>query len=96
MELSLKNPFYKFSKIDEIENLEKYKNNISTFYVVDGQLEFLIDNETVSINAGEGLLISSESEITNLKKSVNTTAFEIISVKNQNDLIQLVDNGYLK
>jgi len=58
--LSLDNPHYKFSQIDEILNLEKYKNSITTFYVVRGKLEFDIDGQKVEVNPDEGLLVSQK------------------------------------
>ena len=76
--LSLKNPYYEFSQIDNID-IAKYQNNISTFYVVDGILEFNIDNKKIVINPGEGLLVSSNSKIQDIKKSHNTIAFEVVS-----------------
>ena len=89
--LSQDNPHYKFSQITELTNIEKYKDNITTFYVVEGKLEFIIDNQNVEINSAEGLLVSSKSIIKNLKKEPGTIAFEVISNKTKSDLIEFVD-----
>jgi len=89
--LSLDNPHYKFSQIDEILNLEKYKNSITTFYVVRGKLEFDIDGQKVEVNPDEGLLVSPKCTIKNLKKDDDTIAFEVISQKKKNDLIKFID-----
>ena len=79
--LSLDNPHYKFSQIDEILDLKKYKNSITTFYVVKGKLELDVDSQKVEINSDEGLLVSSKCVIKNLKKDPGTIAFEVISQK---------------
>ena len=91
--LSLDNPYYKFSQIDEIASLDKYKNQIKTFYVVEGKLEFQIDDKKIEIKSSEGLLVSSDGVIKNIKKDPNTLAFEIISKKTQSDLILLIDQN---
>lgn len=90
--LSEKNPFYVFSLVDNEVNVEKYKNNIITFYVVEGKLEITIDNSKVEINSNEGLLISPDSIINKVKKNLNTIAFEVISKKKVNHLIEFLDN----
>jgi hypothetical protein len=89
--LSLENPFYQFSQIDEDIDVDKYKNAVKTFYVVEGKLEFDIDNEKVEINSAEGLLVSSNSIIKNIKKHSQTLAFEVISKSSKNDLIEFID-----
>ena len=89
--LSQDNPYYKFSQIDETLDLEKYKSSITTFYVVKGKLEFDIDGQNVEINSEEGLLVSSNCIINNLKKDDNTIAFEVISQKKEEDLIEFID-----
>ena len=89
--LSLKNPYYEFSQIGNDIDIAKYQNNISTFYVVDGSLEFNIDNKKIAINPNEGLLVSANSKIQDIKKYHNTIAFEVVSKKSKNDLIELVD-----
>ena len=89
--LSLDNPHYKFSQIDEILDLEKYKNSITTFYVVKGKLELDVDSQKVEINSDEGLLVSSKCIIKNLKKDPGTIAFEVISQKKKDDLIEFID-----
>ena len=89
--LSLKNPYYEFSQIGNDIDIAKYQNNISTFYVVDGILEFNIDNKKIVINPDEGLLVSSNSKIQDIKKYHNTIAFEVVSKKSKNDLIELID-----
>jgi hypothetical protein len=89
--LSQNNPYYKFSQITESTNVEKYKDKITTFYVVEGRLQFIIDNQNVEINSAEGLLVSSKSIIKNLKKEPGTIAFEVISNKTNSDLIEFVD-----
>ena len=91
--LSLDNPYYKFSQIDEITKLDKYKHQITTFYVVEGKLEFQIDDKKIEIKSSEGLLVSSYGEIKNIKKDPNTLAFEVISKKTQKDLILLIDKN---
>ena len=83
--LSEKNPFYEFSQIDSDTKVEKYKDTITTFYVVQGKLEIGIDNEKVEISSTEGLLVSSNSIIKNIKKNTNTIAFEVISKKKWTD-----------
>ena len=57
--LSQDNPYYEFSQIDDIINVKKYKDKVTTFYVVKGKLEFDIDDKKVEINSTEGLLVSS-------------------------------------
>ena len=89
--LSQDNPYYEFSQIDEMSNIEKYKDNITTFYVLEGKLEFDIDSQKVEINSAEGLLVSSKSIIKNLKKNPGTIAFEVISKKTKSDLIVFID-----
>ena len=89
--LSLDNPHYKFSQIDEILDLKKYKNSITTFYVVKGKLELDVDSQKVEINSDEGLLVSSKCVIKNLKKDPGTIAFEVISQKKKDDLIEFID-----
>ena len=89
--LSEKNPFYEFSQMGEFANIEKYKDKITTFYVVEGKLEIDIDNAKVEINSTEGLLVSSNSIIKNIKKNSNTIAFEVISKKKMNQLIEFID-----
>ena len=79
--LSLENPFYEFSQIDGDINVKKYKDKITTFYVVEGKLEFDIDNRKVEINSTEGILVSSNSVIKHIKKHPQTIAFEVISKK---------------
>ena len=64
--LSQYNQYYKFSKIDGELNVEKYKDKITTFYVVEGRLLFDIDGQKIIINSTEGLLNSSNSKINNL------------------------------
>ena len=81
--LSQYNQYYKFSKIDGELNVEKYKDKITTFYVVEGRLLFDIDGQKIIINSTEGLLNSSNSKINNLEKDPNTIAFEVISEKNK-------------
>jgi len=89
--LSEKNPFYEFSQIDGDTKVEKYKDTITTFYVVQGKLEIDIDNDKVEISSSEGLLVSSNSIIKNIKKNINTTAFEVISKKKVNQLVEFID-----
>ena len=89
--LSLKNPFYEFSQIDEDINVDKYKNKITTFYVVEGKLEFNIDNEKIELNFAEGLLVSSNSVIKNIKKHSDTIAFEVVSNSTKDNLIEFID-----
>ena len=89
--LSEKNPFYEFSQIDSDTKVEKYKDTITTFYVVQGKLEIGIDNEKVEISSTEGLLVSSNSIIKNIKKNTNTIAFEVISKKKVDRLVELID-----
>tara|TARA_B100000767_G_scaffold8398_1_gene8258 strand:+ start:5313 stop:5573 length:261 start_codon:yes stop_codon:yes gene_type:complete len=79
--LSLENPFYEFSQIDDVINVKKYKDKVTTFYVVVGKLEFDIDNKKVEINPTEGILVSSNSVIKYIKKHPQTIAFEVISKK---------------
>tara|TARA_B110000008_G_C16968938_1_gene563141 strand:- start:760 stop:1518 length:759 start_codon:yes stop_codon:yes gene_type:complete len=89
--LSLENPFYEFSQIDEDINVDKYKNKITTFYVVEGKLEFNIDNEKIELNSAEGLLVSSNSVIKNIKKYSDTIAFEVVSNSTKDNLIEFID-----
>jgi hypothetical protein len=89
--LSLENPFYEFSQIDDVIDVKKYKDKVTTFYVVEGKLEFDIDNKKVQINSTEGILVSSYRVITNIKKYSKTIAFEVISNKKNVDLIELID-----
>ncbi len=89
--LSEKNPFYEFSQIEGDIKVGKYKDTITTFYVVEGKLEIDIDNKKVEINSTEGLLVSSNSIIKNIKKNANTTAFEVISKKKVNQLVEFID-----
>lgn len=89
--LSEKNPFYEFSQIDGDTKVKKYKDTITTFYVVQGKLEIGIDNEKVEISSTEGLLVSSNSIIKNIKKNTNTIAFEVISKKKVNKLVEFID-----
>ena len=89
--LSKDNPHYKFSQIDEISDLEKYKNNITTFYVVKGKLELDIDGQKVEINPNEGLLASSKCIIKDLKKDDDSIVFEVISQKKGDGLIEFID-----
>jgi mannose-6-phosphate isomerase len=90
--LSEINPFYEFSQIEGDLKVEKYKNTITTFYVVEGKLEIAIDNEIIEINSTEGLLVSSNCVIKHVKQNTNTTAFEVISKKKVNQLIEFIDN----
>ena len=89
--LSEKNPFYEFSQIDGDTKVAKYKDTITTFYVVEGKLEIDVDNERVEISSSEGLLVSSNSIIKNIKKNTNTTVFEVISKKKVNQLVEFID-----
>jgi len=89
--LSKDNPHYKFSQIDEISDLEKYKNSITTFYVVSGKLELDIDGQNVEVNTDEGLLVSSKCIIKNLKKNDDSIIFEVISQKKKDNLIEFID-----
>lgn len=89
--LSLDNSHYKFSQIDKILDLEKYKNNITTFYVVKGKLELDIDGQKVEINPNEGLLASSKCIIKDLKKDDDSIVFEVISQKKGDGLIEFID-----
>ena len=89
--LSQYNQYYKFSKIDGELNVEKYKDKITTFYVVEGRLLFDIDGQKIIINSTEGLLNSSNSKINNLEKDPNTIAFEVISEKTKSNLIEFID-----
>ena len=89
--LSLENPFYEFSQIDGDINVKKYKDKITTFYVVEGKLEFDIDNRKVEINSTEGILVSSNSVIKHIKKHPQTLAFEVISKKKNPNLIEFID-----
>ena len=89
--LSKDNPHYKFSKIDEISDLEKYKNSITTFYVVSGKLELDIDGQNVEVNTDEGLLVSSKCIIKHLKKNDDSIIFEVISQKKKDNLIEFID-----
>ena len=79
--LSLENPFYEFSKINDVINIKKYKDKVIKFYVVEGKLEFDIDNKKVEINPTESVLVSSNSVIKYIKKHPQTIAFEVISKK---------------
>jgi mannose-6-phosphate isomerase len=89
--LSKDNPHYKFSQIDEISDLEKYKNSITTFYVVSGKLELDIDGQNVEVNTDEGLLVSSKCIIKHLKKNDDSIIFEVISQKKKDNLIEFID-----
>ena len=89
--LSLENPFYEFSQIDDDISVDKYKNKITTFYVVEGKLEFDIDNEKIEINSAEGLLVSSNSVIKNIKKYPDSIVFEVVSNSIKNNLIEFID-----
>tara|TARA_B100000767_G_C19765041_1_gene537126 strand:- start:240 stop:998 length:759 start_codon:yes stop_codon:yes gene_type:complete len=89
--LSETNPFYEFGQINDLPNIEKYKNHISTFYVVEGTLDFVIDDKKIEINSTEGLLVSSNNKIKNLRKKPGTIAFDIISKKTKSDLIEFID-----
>lgn len=89
--LSKDNPHYKFSQIDEISDLEKYKNSITTFYVVSGKLELDIDGQNVEVNTDEGLLVSSKCIIKHLKKNDDSIIFEVISQKKKVNLIEFID-----
>ena len=89
--LSLENPFYEFSQIDDVINVKKYKDKVTTFYVVVGKLEFDIDNKKVEINPTEGNLVSYNSVIKYIKKHPQTIAFELISKKKKDDLIEFID-----
>jgi mannose-6-phosphate isomerase len=89
--LSEKNPFYEFSQMEGGVNIEKYKDKITTFYVVEGKLEIDIDNAKLEINSTEGLLVSSNSIIKNIKKNPNTIAFEVLSKKKITELIEFID-----
>ena len=89
--LSEKNPFYEFSQMENDVNVEKYKDNITTFYVVEGKLEIEIDDTKVEINSNEGLLVSSNSIIKNIKKNPNSIVFEVNSRKKMSGLIEFID-----
>ena len=89
--LSEKNPFYEFSQMENDVNVEKYKDNITTFYVVEGKLEIEIDDTKVEINSNEGLLVSSNSIIKNIKKNPNSIVFEVTSRKKMSGLIEFID-----
>ncbi len=89
--LSLKNPYYEFSKIDEVTDITKYTNTISTFYVVQGKLEFEIDNKKIDLNSGEGILVSPESKIKKINKIEKTVAFEVVSTKTKSALTEIID-----
>ena len=79
--LSLENPFYEFSLMDDPINVKKYKDKVTTFYVVEGKLEFDIDNKKVEINSTEGILVPPNVAINSIKKHSKTRAFEISSKK---------------
>jgi len=89
--LSQDNQYYKFSQIDGEPNIQKYKDKITTFYVVEGKLLFDVDGQKITINSAEGLLVSSKSKINKLEKDPGTIAFEVISKKTKSNLIEFID-----
>ena len=93
--LSKKNKYYDYSLIKKNHDfLKQVKNDfdyVVTFFVFKGSLEISIKTKKINILEEQGILISSISEIQNLKIGDNSEVFEITSKKKTNKIIEIID-----
>ena len=79
--LSLKNPYYEFYQLDDNENINSFDERIYTFFVVSGNISIKINNEFIQINENEGLLVSQNTKIQEIKKKQNSIVLMVRSKK---------------
>jgi mannose-6-phosphate isomerase len=91
--LSLKNPYYEFYQLDDNININSLDERIYTFFVVSGKISFKISDQFVQVNENEGLLVSQNTKIQEIKKDRNSFVFMVRSKKKTNQLFEFVDQN---
>ena len=91
--LSLKNPHYEFYQFEDNENSISFDEGIYTFFVVSGKISIKINDEFLQINENEGLLVSQNTKIQEIKKKPNSTVLMVRSKKKNDQLFEFIDQN---
>ena len=96
-ELSTKNPFYSYKIIDNSSDFLKDKNSnndlVVSFYIFNGELNLKFRGQQIKALKDQLLIFPSAKELSQIKISPETKVFEISSIKNTNDVVEIVDNN---
>lgn len=90
--LSSLNQFYKFSKVTKIHNVDKYKDKVTTLFVVEGEIEIEIDNNKFTVHTNKGIVISPHAKIISINLKDRAVIYEVISEKKIYKVIEFIDN----
>ncbi len=99
-ELSTPNPYYNYKILDNTSDfLEEKKDQndlVVSYYVYKGELEFKFKGKKIKILEDEVIILSSVKEIKDISISENSKIFEISSIKNTSEVVEVVDNNGLR
>ena len=96
-ELSTPNPFYNYKLLDNITDFLKEKNDkndlVVSYYVCNGELKFNLNDKQIRVLEDEVVILSSVKNLDKIEISPSTKVFEISSVKNTQEVIEINDEN---
>lgn len=99
-QLSTKNLFYNFKIIDHSSDFvkEKIKDNdlVVSYFVLEGKLKIKFKKENLIILKDQIIILPSLENINNIEISEGSKIFEISSIKNTPNVIEIVDDNGLR
>lgn len=99
-QLSTKNLFYNFKIIDHSSDFvkEKFKDNdlVVSYFVLEGKLKIKFKKENLIILKDQTIILPSLENINNIEISEGSKIFEISSIKNTPNVIEIDDDNGLR
>ena len=99
-ELSISNPFYNYKILDNSSDFLKEKKDqndlVVSYHVLKGELKLKLKNEEIKILEDQVIILSSVKDVKEIQISQNSKVFEISSIKNTPEVIEVVDDNGIR